>query len=275
MKICYVDESGDGQQPSSRVPGIPPALVICGLVVESSTVPNLTLDFLATKARFHPGKAGVRPLDGVLREVKGSEIRRDIRSGSRRRNRAAVGFMDRVVDLLRAYDVGIIGRVWIKDPTAASDERAMYTFSIQNIARHFQYELARQRASGLIVCDSRSKAQNANVAHSVFTKMFKQSGNAYPNIVEMPTFGHSENHAGIQLADLITSALVFPIACRTYCTGYLSGPHVDPAYDYLKDRYGPRLQDLEIRYRTASGKWVGGLTVSDPVGGRGSVDMFR
>jgi hypothetical protein len=32
----------------------------------------------------------------------------------------------------------------------------------------------------------------------------------------MPTFGHSENHAGLQLADLVCSALLFPMAMDAY-----------------------------------------------------------
>ena len=128
MRICYVDESGDGRRPNPDFPDVPPALVICGLVLESDAVPDLTRDFLHEKKRFHPRKAGSGPLDGVLNEVKGSDIRRDIRSGSRRRNRAAIGFLDRTTDLLSKYDVGIIGRVWIKHPTEQSDERSMYTF---------------------------------------------------------------------------------------------------------------------------------------------------
>lgn len=275
MRICYIDESGDGRRPDRSKPDLPPAFVICGLVVEGGSLADLTTGFLQVKERFHPGKAGQRSLDGILNEVKGSEIRRDIRSGSRRRTRAAFGFLDQITDLLSTCDVGILGRIWIKDRTTDSDERSMYTFSIQNIVEHFQHDLEKTSASGLVICDSRSNSLNENVAHSVFTKMFKQSGNAYPNMVEMPVFGHSKNHAGLQLADLITSALVFPLACRTYSQGYTTGPHVDPAYDKLKGRYGLWLRNHQIRYPNADGKWVGGLTVSDPVGRRSGADLFR
>lgn len=275
MRICYIDESGDGRRPSPNLPYVPPALVICGLVLESTAIPNLTRDFLREKNRFHPRKAGSGPLDGILNEVKGSDIRRDIRSGSRRRNRAAIGFLDRTTDLLSKYGVGIIGRVWIKSPSEPSDERSMYTFSIQDIARHMQHNLNQEQTKGLVICDSRSSGQNANVAHSVFTKMFKATGNSYPDIVEMPVFGHSENHAGLQLADLVTSALVFPVACRTYCQGLVSGAHVHPAYDQLKSRYGMWLKRHQFRYQNAVGRWVGGLTVSDRFGYRGGSDLFR
>lgn len=273
MRICYVDESGDGRLPDLARPDVPPALVVCGLVVESEAVPDLTRDFLAEKDRFHPGRAGSRPLDGILKEVKGSDIRKDVR-GSHRRRRGAIGFLDRIAWLLSTYEVGIIGRVWIKKPSELSDERAMYTYSIQDMTRQLEHHVYGLRTKGLVICDSRSSSQNAIVAHSVFTKMFKASGDSYPNIVEMPVFGHSENHAGLQLADLVTSALVFPIACRTY-SHYVTGPHVHPAYDELRSRYGPWLQIRQLRYQKPNGKWVGGLTVSDRVGRRTGGEMFR
>ncbi|MDE0375605.1 MAG: DUF3800 domain-containing protein [bacterium] len=275
MKICYIDEAGDGRRPNPSVAHIPPVLAICGLVIASDVVPALTRDFLKAKKRFHPGKAGLRPLDGILNEVKGSDIRKDIRSGSRRRSRAAIGFLDTTTELLTQYGAGIVGRVWVKHPSRQSDERSMYTFSIQDIALHLQHHLQREPTGGLVICDSRSNAQNANVAHSVFTKMFKRSGNSYPNIVEMPVFGHSENHAGLQLADLVTSALIFPIASRTYCQGHVAGPHVHPSYDKLKSRYGTWLKRCQIRYQNADGRWVGGITVSDTVGRRSGGELFR
>lgn len=151
----------------------------------------------------------------------------------------------------------------------------MYTFSIQDICEHFEHYLATEASEGVVICDSRTKVQNSGVAHSVFTKMFRQAGDAYPRIVEMPVFGHSDNHAGLQLADLVTSGLVCPIAARTYCQGVFSGPHVDPAYDTLKQRFGPRLQGHQIRYQNAKGRWTGGLVVSDPIGQRSGAELFK
>ena len=70
----------------------------------------------------------------------------------------------------------------------------MYTFSIQDIVKHLQHNLESRSASGLVICDNRTNSLNSNVAHSVFTRMFQQSGNPYPNLAEMPVFGDSRNH---------------------------------------------------------------------------------
>jgi hypothetical protein len=37
----------------------------------------------------------------------------------------------------------------------------------------------------------------------------------------MPLFGHSDNHAGIQAADLLCSAFLFPMATYMYCLGHI------------------------------------------------------
>jgi len=45
------------------------------------------------------------------------------------------------------------------------------------------------------------------------------SGDLYDRLIELPTFAHSDNHAGLQVADAMCSALLTPIAVNTYCAG--------------------------------------------------------
>lgn len=68
----------------------------------------------------------------------------------------------------------------------------------------------------------------------------------------MPTFGHSENHAGLQLADLVCSALLFPMAVNAYCAGAIASVHVRPEYVVLRDRYAARLEALQHRVHDTS-----------------------
>jgi len=81
-----------------------------------------------------------------------------------------------------------------------------------------------------VVADSRRKNQNMDTSHSIFTKIFSNSGNAYPNLLEMPTFCHANNHALIQIADFICSGLLFPMAAYSFCTGYVHNVHVSPQF---------------------------------------------
>ena len=115
----------------------------------------------------------------------------------------------------------------------------------------------------------------SNVAHSIFTQKFRASSPSYQRVIELPTFGHSVNHAGIQICDILGSALLCPIAAEVYCTGYIQNVHVQPGAAALRIRFGARLQAMQYRYQTPLGKWNGGLVVADPLGQKSAANMFR
>ncbi|MEE8395464.1 MAG: DUF3800 domain-containing protein, partial [bacterium] len=128
---------------------------------------------------------------------------------------------------------------------------------------------------GIMILDARSHAQDKRVSFSIFTRKFQISGDAFPELVEMPTFGQSDNHAGIQVADLLCSALLFPIAAYSYCSGRISNVHVDPGFSTLKNRYGPKIEELQYQYHDDTGALKGGLVVSDPLTHRDSSHLFH
>lgn len=277
MYFCYVDEAGcTGGLPSAQS-SIQPVFTLVGLAVEHSRIADLTRDFLKLKQRFFPGLMANATyyLDRVLQEVKGSELRADIRSTSRRRRRAAIGFLDHLLSLVEASDARLFGRVLIKSIGDQINSRAIYTASTQAICQYFQAFLGIRADEGVIIADSRTKAQNARVAHSIFTRKFKVAGDDYDRILEMPTFGHSENHAVLQIVDAICSGLVFPMAAHAYCSGRITSIHVSENYGQLRDRFGERLKRLQFRYQDASGRWRGGLTMSDALGHRQGSFLFR
>ena len=73
----------------------------------------------------------------------------------------------------------------------------MYTSSIQALCTYFEHYLAERDSSGLRIADSRSKSKNPRVSHSIFTQKFSTVPN-YERLVELPTFGHSDNHVGLR-----------------------------------------------------------------------------
>lgn len=127
--------------------------------------------------------------------------------------------------------------------------------------------LLERRQVRVLVADSRTKPQNAVVAHSILTRKLGAVGDVYPHLAETPVYGHSENHVGLQLADLRCSSLLFPMAVAAYCQGHVSSLHVRPGYEILRARFGRRLQTLQHRYREGRA-YRGGITVSDAIGGR-------
>ena len=97
----------------------------------------------------------------------------------------------------------------------------------------------------------------------------------YERLVELPTFGHSDNHAGLQICDIVCSGLMYPIACFAYCTGHVNNVHVQSGASRLRSRYGQQLKDLQHRYYDVGTKhYVGGVVVSDAVNQKSGALMF-
>jgi Protein of unknown function (DUF3800) len=216
------------------------------------------------------------PLDQILDEVKATDLRRELRSRRRDERRHGLGFMENIVRLFEAADAKIVGRVWVKQPGLGLDPASTYAYAIQDVAKHFNHLLTEQGDVGQVICDSRELfTQNRQVSHSIFTIKHRHSGDALPRLVESPTFGISDNHAGLQLADLLAGALIFPMACRTYCQGSATR-HAHTRYDAVKDRFAGRLKGLQHRYRDpATTRWTGGIVVSDRRTKRSSAELFR
>ena len=79
----------------------------------------------------------------------------------------------------------------------------------------------------------------------------------------MPVFGHSDNHAGIQAADLLCSAFLTPMAVHAYCLNHINNLHVHDDYHRIRSQFGERLKNMQFRYENNQGRWRGGVTVSD------------
>lgn len=276
MRICYIDEAGDTISLKSPTSESTPILVLAAIVINKRDLLPLTIDFLNLKSRYFPELMhGIRPLHRILIEIKGSEIRRSIRSKNRKALRHSLGFLDRIFELLETYQVRIFARVLVKGIGNKINGVDVYTSYMQAICTCFQQYLNSENTNGLVIADGRLPYENERVSHSIFTQKFKLNGDVYDRILEMPTFGHSTNHIGIQLADIVSSALLFPIASHTYCAGHVKNVHVHENFALLKDRYKERLKAIQYRYTDESGKYRGGITVADEIGKRSSSLMFR
>ena len=276
MKICFVDESGCTGALPSATSDIQPILVIGGVIIDYTRLNRVTEQVLQLKQRFYPSTSGSNRqyLAGILEEVKGSELRKNACQSNRHR-RHVFGFLNGILDICEQNDAKLVGRIWVKGIGQPFDGMAVYTSSIQAICAYFHDYLARQNDLGIVIADSRLKQLNSPVAHSIFTQKFKSSGDLYDRLIELPTFAHSDNHAGLQVADAICSALVTPIAIKTYCEGHVRNVHVRPKYSHFKTNYSARVRALQHRYQEANGKWRGGLVVSDSIAQKDGNWMFR
>ena len=277
MKTCYIDEAGNPGMLPSRTSNVEPVFIVTGLVIDQTHIPAITTDFLSLKQRYFPGlgpKGMRRWLNWMLVEIKGGEVRKDGAAVSRRKYRQAHGFLGKALSLMEAHDARFISRIWVKGIGKPFNGRAVYSFSVQAICEGFQRLLVSADSDGLVIADHRTPAKNKYVSHSIFTQKFASAGDSYDRIVEVPTFGDSHNHAGLQMADLLCSALLAPLAIHTYCTGYVDSLHVRPGYGRWKSRYAQRLKKLALRHHVA-GRWRGGITVHDAIKKRPATAMLR
>jgi hypothetical protein len=241
-------------------------MVILGMIVAAAAVPALTRDFLDLKRRYFPGRFNSgQALDHILVEVKGSEILQMTRSRSRNKRRQAERFRTELLGLVEAHQCRIVGRVWVKEPATGLDANSSYCYAVQDIARHFGHYLQMKKDVGVLIADGRSHQTNLQVAHSIFTQKWRAGGDPYSSILEVPLFAASDNHAGLQIADLLASTLVFPMAVAAYCPPRPGFVHCSPRYHQVRTQFGTQLRHLQHRYRNDTGQWRGGLVVSDRI----------
>lgn len=264
------------RSPPFRRPNDQPVLVLGALIVDATKLEAITHGFLNLKRHWFPGLnyPSNNHLDRIIPEIKGADIRRSATRQGRNQRRQAIGFLDHLIQMLANHDVKLLARVWIKGLAQPFDGRSVYTSSIQGLYTYFDSYLAMQEDIGVCIADSRDPWKNANVAHSIFTQKFRSSSTVYSRIAELPTFGHSENHACIQICDIICSALLYPIAAEAYCSGHVVNVHVQPRAADLRQRFGAALKAMQYRYQDPNGKWIGGVVVSDAIGQRHAGAMF-
>jgi Protein of unknown function (DUF3800) len=277
MYVCYIDEAGCTGELSGPASAVQPAFVLNGLIVPAARIESLTRAWIQIKQTYFPKRLpqGSTIHDWMVAEIKGSDIRRMARGEGRNERRFAYQVVAAVLDVLEQHRACVVGRVFVKPIPGGFDGTAVYTSSVQFVCRSFQTLLEQNDDIGMVIADSRNKPKNTNVAHSVFTQRYSVAGDPYGRIIEMPTFGHSDNHAGLQLADVVCSSLLFPIAVQRCAANVLTDhTHCSPHYEQLADKFGVRLQALQYRFRDANNQWHGGISLTDKVSQLPSTVLF-
>ncbi|MGE3757995.1 MAG: DUF3800 domain-containing protein, partial [Pseudobdellovibrionaceae bacterium] len=159
-----------------------------------------------------------------------------------------VHFLHAVFDIFNRYDCKIISRVFIKGIGAEFRGVPVYTSAIQSFYGIFQNFLQEVQSKGLIIGDSRDANQNSQVSHSIFSKKMSANGDVFSNIIETPTFAHSENSAGLQLADLLASGIIWPIGIETFCASHMNSVHIRKNYSVFKEQFLLNLMARQYRY---------------------------
>ncbi|MFD8547676.1 DUF3800 domain-containing protein [Streptomyces sp. NPDC059649] len=275
MHLCYLDESGTGQPLNPEVPDSMPVLVIGGFAVPEAQLKALAWDFIALKKRFRPELRNLPRLTQVVHhEVKGETLRKPFRRAGRNQRRRAHGFLDHLLNILEERDCAVMARIWVKEDGKVNDDAAMYATSVSALCANFEHYLSERSSTGIAVLDSRNPTDNLGNVHCVTTRKFGKGGDRLPRLAESPLFGHSNTHLGLQIADLIVSAILAPAASVTYAGDLVGNVHCDPGFAEIRDRHCPRLRKLQHRYQDASGRWTGGIVVSDARGRRSAQELL-
>lgn len=277
MQLCYVDESGTAETLVKVDGKQQPVIVIAGVSLPECDLTKITHDWIALKKRFYPSlaKQGHGWLDAILAEVKGTKLRKGFRDqASRRKRKQAIGMVDGTLKLLERYDAKILGRIWMKRLDVENDDMGIHASSLQFICRAFDAGLPASER-GMVVVDSQTYQHNHRLAHSVFTQRFGKNPK-HTGLVDMPVFGHSDNHAGLQIADLLCSAVIAPTACAVYAGSYASwNMHCQSAYLDIRERFGSRLRALTYPWKhPKTGKGCPSVIVNDPISKRGARLMW-
>lgn len=277
MQLCYVDESGTADMLVETDSQQQPVVVIAGVSLPERDLTKITHEWIDLKARFYPSiaKTGHGWLDAILHDIKGAKLRSGFRpQASGRRRKQAVGLIDGTLKLLERHDATIMGRVWMKQLNVENNDMGIHGMSLQFICAAFNSRLPR-RERGMVVVDSQTYQHNHRLAHSMFTQRFGRSPK-HRGLVDMPVFGHSDNHAGLQIADMLCSAVLAPIACAVYAGRHATwNVHCQSGYLDIRERFGERLDALTFSCpHPRSGKPCPSVMVNDPISKRGARLMW-
>lgn len=263
MLMCYVDESGDTGSFDPAERNSQPIFLLSALMLDQSDLENVTREIMQLKQTYFPSysQGAAHWHDWLKVEVKGANLRRALREGHRDSRRHIMGFLFHVLSLLERHHIQLAARIYVKQPCSEFKGASVYPSAIQRLSQAFEDKLMKTNDKGVIVLDSRNKVKNVPVSHGLFTWNFSTHGTAYHYLAELPLFGHSENHAMLQLADWVGSAFLAPMATTAYCSAFReSCVHVAPEFDEIRDRFGQRIKQLQYRFER-DGQKLGGIHV--------------
>lgn len=273
MHILYIDESGDlAPLVPERTHLVQPVFAIGGLLIPQENLAAVTLRFMALKSKYF-GIASLpsEKFEAIKQEVKGSNLRSEFRrKGGHARKQ--LQFMDELLSMLSERNCKVLGSIYVKGVGRPFDGRAVYTTAIQKQVDLLQKFLLENESMGLVIADSRRHHQNSDVTHAIFTQQFSKYAGR-DRLIESPVFGNSSNHAGLQIADLITSVLLVPLSLATYCQSLVNNPFNHDNDHMIKLRYASSLKRLQVSAKVAAGRRYG-IYVNDGIGGLEASHLF-
>jgi len=244
MHICYIDEAGcPGYLPANNTE-IQPVLIIAGLALPKEALDSISRQFIKIKQQYLYGET--RPNSrhqDALNELKGADLRKAIREGNKSIASKAHKLAQQLLDTLIAHGAELYGQVIIKVPDDKFNGTQLYAEAMMRIAKSYHQLLDKELSNGLIVADFRGSEINSKVAQPISLAMWEQK-NTFPRFELPPTFGNSNSHVGLQIADIIISSLLMPLALAKFGEQIPESKHKKEEDLQNFKRYEKRLKTL-------------------------------
>jgi hypothetical protein len=234
MQLCYLDESGDPHALGRTADqDRPPVFVLGGVTFGAGALESVTRDFVKLKSDLDPDsnlQHGHDYLKAMLPELKGSNLRKIVRKhGDADESVLAMHALGETLTILERYDAAIVGFVHDKYVAETAAGENAYNRSVKHVCTAFNNRLDQDDDLGLVIADNRDDKRNRELSHEIYVQKFR-GVDRLPRIVEAPTFGQSDNHAGLQIADIV---------CSAFLASRAAGEHV------ITERFGVRVKALQ------------------------------
>ena len=266
MFTSYIDECGNAETFGSS-PSASPLFVVTAVIIELGRELGVLNDLLALKREIY---GGARSRTGlvVMKEVKGATVREGLshRRESVKHGRA-YAFLDGFLTILEDHSARVVGSVKIKERNFLFPEEAAYLASTSACARDFHHLLESEDDCGTMIMDARYPSKDRRLQEGVFNERYHvdvASGDLFdasPRLIPALAFQSSSHSPGLQVADIVASAIIFPLAIAAFhgsSNGVVSKPFIR-----LRDQIGPRLERLQYRYRVEGRRPRGGIVAND------------
>lgn len=147
--------------------------------------------------------------------------------------------------LLRAHEARLFGTVIVKREGQAFHGQAVYGRALHEVVRSFHAQLMASDSFVTAIANFREAQLNGRVSAELMVAKLGPAGDQLPKLLHLPTFANSEVHAPLQIADLICSAVAWPIAAHRFREDLAGSPLLNTAADEATwRRFRQRLQEM-------------------------------
>jgi Protein of unknown function (DUF3800) len=268
LRTLYVDEAGNAARFShAGSPSASPVFVVAGVTLAPGQLCTAKERLLIARRRAF-GAPRTRSLVENLydNEVKAAVLRAGMNgTGSRLHQRRCWEYVEDSVSILEDLRARVFAHVWLKTPGSWLDESGAYRTSLQHFATGFSHRLAADDNCGAMLLDARSPKKDSSAQRAIVDLKYSCEPDSVTDrligLTEVASVGDSKNFVGLQLADLVASALLFPMACVAFRTEL--GIYKSPAqFQEAQKTYGERLAALQCHWRTPDRRRRDGFVVT-------------